>query len=136
MERLGRAPDRASGGTRLAWTCALLLATLALAGCGSGSSDGDTNVVYSVLSTECTADIIYENTALTQTTLLGQTLPWNTGFTIPASKVNGYPLFLQATSDCAFPAPLTANIVVNGALFATQTDFAASGVVVLSESLF
>ena len=115
--------------------CAAGIVFALLAGCGTGSSSHTTNVVYGVVGSACNADIVYQDLTQAQTTLTAQSLPWHFEFDIPQSQVNGFPLYLSASNNCAVGS-LTANAEVNGALFATQTTFAPNGSVLISVNLF
>ena len=111
----------------------LLLAVLG--GCGGSTGSKTTNVVYGVVGSACSANIVYQDQTQTQFTLTAVGLPWNHQFEVPEDQVNGFPLYLSALNNCSVGS-VTANAEVNGSLFATQTTFAPNGSVLISVNLF
>jgi len=129
------APVRRKSPVRLiaAWAAGGLV--FLLSSCGAGTSSHSTGVVYGVVGSACNANIVYQDLTKSQTTLTGVSLPWHFEFDIPQDQVNGFPLYLSALNNCAVGS-ITANVEVNGALFATQTTFAPNGSVLVSVNLF
>jgi hypothetical protein len=87
------------------------------------------------VGTACSADVTYQDLSGVPTVLAAQLLPWHFAFDIPAKRVDGFPLSLVATNDCS-TGSITANVVVNGALYGSNTNATPNGIATVQLSLF